>query len=222
MRSLVSILVSFCLSLSLLSAQDHGYLFPEFVSGHLEFYDGSRANVRINFDALEQKVLYYDGETLMEMTNLPRLKILQADGRIFVVKEGLLCEVFNREGGPVLVNWRFRKVNKGSKGALGLATQGKVEAMRISPYDLTAVDGSSEEQLQGTYLAEIWQKENANIYFISMGGKSCKVRSARDLYRAFPDQADALKSYVRTHGLTMVKTEDAFQIIDHLRSLIGE
>ena len=222
MRPFVSILLSLFLGSAVLSAQDYGYLFPKFADGHLEFYDGSRADVRVNFDALGQKVMYYSGETLMEMTNLPRLKILQANDRVFVVKEGLLCEVFNNDGGPILVNWRFRKVNKGSKGAMGLATQGKVEAMRISPYDFTAVDGSSEEQLQGTYLAEIWQKENANIYFVSVDGKSYKVRSARDLYRAFPDQADALKSYVRSHGLTMVKTEDAFRIIDHLRSLIGE
>jgi hypothetical protein len=176
----------------------------------------------MNFDALGQKVLYYDGETLMEMTNLPMLKILEAEDRIFIVKDGLLCEVYDRPGGPVLVNWRFRKVNKGSKGALGLATQGKVEAMRISPYDFSAVDANVADLVQGTYLAEIWQKENANIYYIIAGDQQYKIRSTRDLYKAFPAQAKQIKEYVITHNLNLVRAEDAFKIIDYLRSLLAE
>ena len=194
------------------------YLFPEFVVGHLVFHDQSQADVKLNFDALGQKIVYYDGDNLMEMTNLPMLKVLEAADRVFVVKDGLLCEVFDRPGGPVLVNWRFREVNRGSKGALGLPTQGKVEAMRISPYDFTAVDASSPEAVQGTYLADVWKKENANIYFISVGGKSFRIRSQRDLYKKFPSQTAQLKEFIGEHHLSFYKLDDALQILDQLMS----
>lgn len=201
------------------AAQQRYYLFPGFVTGHIEFYDHSHADVLLNFDALDQKILYLEGDNLMEMTNLPMVKVLQADDRVFVVKEGLLCEVLDRESGPVLVNWRFRKVNRGSKGAMGLPTQGKVEAMRISPYDLNAVDATNADLIQGTYLADVWKQENANIYFIGIGGNTCKLRSERDLYKKFPTQAPQLKQYVKEHHLSFYKLEDVLQMLDQLKVL---
>ena len=201
------------------SARQPVYLFPEFVVGHLVFHDQSQADVKLNFDALGQKIVYYDGDNLMEMTNLPMLKVLEAADRVFVVKDGLLCEVFDRPGGPVLVNWRFREVNRGSKGALGLPTQGKVEAMRISPYDFTAVDASNEDPVQGTYLADVWKRDNANFYFISVGGTQYTLRSERDLYKKFPAQAPQLKEFIREHHLSFYRLEDVLQILDELYRL---
>lgn len=204
------------------AARQPVYLFPEFVVGHIEFHDRSHADVKLNFDALGQKILYYDGETLMEMTNLPMVKILEAADRVFVVKEGLLCEVFDRPGGPVLVNWRFRQVNKGSKGAMGIPTQGKVEAMRISPYDFTAVDATNPDLIQGTYLADVWGKENANIYFISIGGKTYRLRSERDLLKKFPVQASQMKAFIKEHHLSFYKLEDVLKMLDQLHALTDQ
>lgn len=84
------------------SARQPVYLFPEFVVGHLVFHDQSQADVKLNFDALGQKIVYYDGDNLMEMTNLPMLKVLEAADRVFVVKDGLLCEVFD-----LSIAWRM-------------------------------------------------------------------------------------------------------------------
>ncbi len=217
------ICLSFLLTLNVVAnAQQRYFLFPDFVKGRIEFYDHSHAVVLLNFDALEQKVLYRDGDNLMEMTNLPMVKIMQVDDRAFVVKEGLLCEVLDRPGGPVLVNWRFRQVNKGSKGAMGIPTQGKVEAMRISPYDFTAVDASNPDLVQGTYLADVWGKENANIYFISVGGKTYRLRSERDLLKKFPAQAPQMKAFIKAHHLSFYKLEDVLKMLDQLHALTDQ
>lgn len=226
MKRLSIILTLLCLSLPALLAQPgkRYYLFPEFSVGQIEFFNGSKVKVKMNFDTVGQKVYYYDGETLMEMTNLPAVKTLQLNDRVFVVKQGLLCEVFDTGSGPVLVNWKFKNINKGSKGALGVATQGKVEVLSSFDFGHTTYSPSNPGKLEGkdSHALEIWEQKNDNTYFISVGETLYRVKLLRDLYEAFPDQAGRIKAFAKENHLTMAKVEDAFKVFDYLQSLYAE
>lgn len=179
------------------------FLFPDFEEGHIHFINRSVADVRLNFDALGQTVYYYDGNTLMELTNLNMVSRLEADDRTFVVHDERLCEVIEREKGRVLVNWKFKNVNTGSVGALGTTTQSKVEALH-----------SRSEHSQ-----EMWQKKNDNTYYFTVGDREFCVKRLKDLYKAFPAQAAALKAFAKENELTMTNAEDAFRMFDYLWSL---
>lgn len=190
-----------------LRAQQRIFLFPEFVDGQIVFINQSRADVRLNIDTFNQVILFYDGETLMELTNPEMIRVLKAGERSFVMKEGLLCEVIGRDSGPVFVNWKLKKVNVGSKGALGATTQAKVEVVNARANDVQ----------------EIWVQKNENTYFFSVGDKECRnIRRLKDLYKAFPERAGQLKEYARKNKLTMTSADDAFRMIDYLRSLYAE
>ena len=143
----------------------------------------------------------------MELTNPEMIRVLKAGERSFVMKEGLLCEVIGRDSGPVFVNWKLKKVNVGSKGALGATTQAKVEVVNARANDVQ----------------EIWVQKNENTYFFSVGDKECRnIRRLKDLYKAFPERAGQLKEYARKNKLTMTSADDAFRMIDYLRSLYAE
>lgn len=180
------------------------FLFPDFEEGHIQFINRSVADVRLNFDALSQTVYYYDGETLMELTNLNMVSRIEADGRTFVVHDDRLCEAIEREKGRVLVNWKFKNVNTGSVGALGATTQSKVEALH-----------SRSEHSQ-----EMWQKKNDNTYYFSVGDREYCVKRLKDLYKAFPAQAAALKAFAKENELTMTNADDAFRMFDYLWSIL--
>ena len=180
------------------------FLFPDFEEGHIQFINRSVADVRLNFDALGQTVYYYDGNTLMELTNLNMVSRLEADGRTFVVHDDRLCEAIEREKGRVLVNWKFKNVNTGSVGALGATTQSKVEALH-----------SRSEHSQ-----EMWQKKNDNTYYFSVGDREYCVKRLKDLYKAFPAQAAALKAFAKENELTMTNADDAFRMFDYLWSIL--
>ena len=220
MRRFITVIALSVLWVQLSMAQDQYYLFPSFQKGHFVFNDNTEAEAMVNFDANRQKILYLDGETLMEMNGISRIKALRVEDRAFVVKDGRLHEVFDLESGPVLVNWRFRRINKGSKGAMGIPTQGKVEALRIYPFDLNSVDAGVDSPVQGTYLVEIWEKENDNIYCFAVGDEECKIRSIKDIRRLFPTVSDDIKSFVKSERLTMARIEDTFRIIEHIRSVV--
>ena len=183
------------LALTALSAgaQQRLYLFPEFKSGEISFKGFSRPErVAMNIDALGQKIYYLQGETLMELTNAAMIDSIKVSGSTFVMKEGLLCERMAWQNDTVYVNWKLKKVNKGSKGALGAVTQAKVEVLHsyeftpatpfpVSDWHLYSEDGDGSG-------VEVWQRKNDNTYFFYADGAEYKAKRLKDLYTAFPSR----------------------------------
>ena len=195
------------LSLPILAqAQGHFFLFPDFVEGHIRFVNRSEEVVRMNFDALNQKVFYYEGETLMELTRPELISRVEVGERTFTVRDGFFCEIIDREGGKVLVNWKFKQVNVGSKGALGATTQAKVEVLNARSDDVQ----------------EIWKQKSDNTYFFMAGGQEHRIRRLKELYRAFPAQSKQLKAFAKANKLTMTNADDAFRLLDYLWSILPE
>ena len=206
MKRFLAALSLFLLILPSLQAQKRSYLFPSFVEAHISFINRSEADVPLNFDALNQTLYYYDGDTLMELVNPELIREVLADGRRFVMRDGKFCEVIRRESGNVLVNGKFKHVNVGSKGALGATTQAKVEVLNARSDDVD----------------EIWTWKNENTYFFRVGEQYYSARRLKDLYKAFPAQASGLKAYARENKLMMTNAEEAFLLIDRLRALAAE
>lgn len=197
-------------------AQQDAYLFPDFVRGHLVFANQSTADADLNFDTIHQTLYYISGNDVMELTNLPDLRTLTVGPREFVMHDGLLCEILDNHGKKILVNWRFRNVNKGSKGAMGATTQNRVDVLWTAGSQATATDRTGEHAL------DIWQIRCENTYFITVGDKYYRVKKLKDLYKAFPDVAPQLKAYSKENRLLMTSAEDSFKIFDKLFELKGE
>jgi len=200
------------------------YLFSDFVDGNVRFIGTTKVeSLRLNFDMLSQKLLYQDGETLMEIANMPMVQNVVVGDRTFLMKEGLLCEIKNIDDMQVLVNWKVKKVNIGSKGALGATTQAKVEVLRSYEFDTayTITDFRTPTE-QGVHSLEVWRQKNENTYFINIGGEERKIRYLKDLYKAYPNQAVQLKQFAKENKLTMQSAEDAFRMFGYLKSLIGD
>lgn len=206
MKRLLAVIFLLLTTLPALQAQKRFYLFPSFQEAHISFINRSEADVPLNFDALGQTIYYYDGDTLMELVNPELIREVLVDGRRFVMREGKFCEAVRRESGNVLVNWKFKHVNVGSKGALGATTQAKVEVLNARSDDVD----------------EIWTLKNENTYFFRVGERECSARRLKDLYKAFPAQSARLKAYARENKLMMTNAEEAFLLIDRLRALAAE
>lgn len=206
------------------SAQQRLYLFKEFQPSSILMMGYNRPEtVTMNIDALGQKIYYVQGENLMKLTNQGLIDTLKIGGRTFVTKEGLLCEKLSWDDDVVYVNWKFKKVNTGSRGALGATTQAKVEVLHsyeftpatpfpVTDWHLYTNDGDGSS-------VEIWERKNDNTYFFTIEGTEYKVKRLKDLYKAFPDKAPALKELVKKNKYTMENAQHAFQILAYLRSL---
>lgn len=226
MKRLPLLLAALLFSLAALAqSQNQFYLFPGFVKAHMVFRGNASADAAINFDALHQTIYYMDGNVRMEMTNMQDLLALNLPDRSFVMHDGLLCEVMEDESGhQVLVNWKFKNVNKGSKGALGATTQAHVEVLHsyeftpATPFPVTDWHLYSDDE-ETPPSVEIWQKKNDNTYFVQVDGQTYRIKRLKDLYKAFPDHSRELKAYAKEKKLTMQSAEDAFKMFDRLYEL---
>ena len=198
------------------SAQQESYLFPDFVRGHMVFANGSSADADVDFDTIRQTLYYIRGNDVMELTNLQDLRTLTIGERTFVMHDGLLCEVYDLQGNKVLVNWKFRNVNKGSKGAMGATTQNRVDVLWTAGSHATADDRTGEHSL------DIWSIRCENTYFLTVDGQDYKAKKLKDLYKAFPDVAPQLKAFAKENHLLMTSAEDSFKIFRKLFELKGE
>ena len=203
-------------------AQREVFLFPDFQKAHIVFYNNATSDVELNIDTYNQVIYYIQGEQLMQMTNMQSIGNLTVGDRRFVIHDGLLCEAVDVNGRPVLVNWKFKNVNKGSKGALGATTQNKVEVLWTNLEAGTVVPGEGRAAQQGDYVLEVWQMKSDNTYFISVDGRDYRVKKLKDLYKAFPDVAPQLKAFAKENHLLMTSAEDSFKIFRKLFELKGE
>lgn len=223
MKRLFSVLVLSVLLAIPAAAQQPLYLFPEFTNGSISFRGFDRSEkLPMNIDAVGQRILYYKGGQLMELTNTNMMESLVLGGRTFVMKEGMLCERLAWEADTVYVNWKLKKVNTGSVGALGAATQNKVDVLWTNLDAGTPVDGEGRYYQMGEHVTEIWERKADNTYFFSVDGQEYKVRRLKDLYKAFPDQAPALKAYAKEKKYTMENAQDALRVIGKLKELVKE
>ena len=225
MRRLFAIVLLTALTGLSALAQQRYYLFSEFKPGEISFKGFSRPErVLMNIDAMGQRIFYFQGETLMELTNAAMIDTLKVNGLKFVVKDGLLCEQMAWQNDTVYVNWKFKRVNKGSKGALGFTTQAKVEVLHsfeftpATPFPVTDWHLYSEDGDGGS--VEVWQRKNDNTYFFFADGKEYKAKRLKDLYAAFPQQTPALKAYVKEKKYTMENAQQALTVIAYLKSLL--
>lgn len=222
MKRIFSLIIGFlalCLSSS---AQQRALLFPDFVDGNVRFIGNTRVEkLKLNFDMIAQKVLYLDGETLMEITNMPMIQNIVTEDRSFIMRQGMLCEIKGNDDFQVLVNWKVKKVNVGSKGALGATTQAKVEVLRSYEFDTAyTITDFRKPTEQDIHSLEVWRQKNENTYFVSIGGDEHKIQYLKDLYKEYPAQAKKLKAYAKENKLTMVNAEDAFKMFEYLFNLI--
>ena len=225
MRNILSTIFAIsALSLFSLSGQQRMMLFPDFVEGNVRFIGNTRIEkLKLNFDMISQKVLYLDGETLMEIANMPMLQSIVTEDRKFMMRQGMLCEVKGNDDFQVLVNWKVKKVNVGSKGALGATTQAKVEVLRSYEFDTAyTITDFRKPTEQDAHSLEVWKQKNENTYFITIGGEEHKIQYLKDLYKAYPAHAKELKAYAKANKLTMVNAEDAFKMFEYLYTLVKQ
>lgn len=214
------ILLAAFTGLSLL-AQQPIYLFPEFMPGSISFRGFDRSEkVLMNIDAAGQRVLYVKGDTVMELTNAATMESLLINGKTFVMKSGLLCERLAFQADTVFINWKFKKVNTGSVGALGAATQNKVDVLWTNLEAGTPTEGVGRYYQMGAHATEIWERKSDNTYFFTAGGKEYKAKRLKDLYKAFPEQAPQLKAYVKEKKFTMENAQQALAVISYLKGLL--
>ena len=202
------------------------YFFDGFAKGHVVYKNGAKYNVKLNYDANNQVMLFMQGDVMMEMTNPQQIDTVFVAGRKLVYHDNRFCEVEHlSQGRQVLIGWLIKDVYGGRTGAFGLPTQAQVIKLRavdlIGPEFGHNTNAGMEPAQYDARSAdmEVWRQKNDNTYYFVKDGVEYGVRSINDIYKKFPNQKAQIKAYVKENKLDMMHTDKALRIIDYLMNI---
>lgn len=212
-REVILIVLVLAMAVTDLNAQGYIFLFKDFTPATFHMKDRSFAKSKINVDTKGQKIYYIQDENIMELTNLHKIDTIAVGPRRFVMKDGMICEYLKNEAGGIYINWKLRDSYVGKEGAMGLTTQGKIDVMQIpgldSKYSINNM-GKYEDE------TDVWTIHNENNYIFKYNGREYRFRRLAELYKAFPEKAEGIKSFVRENNITLKSTAEAVRVIYYI------
>ncbi len=182
-------------------------LYPEFKKATVYLHNNTRIIAQMNYDFAEDKMFYKNGDTVMELSlDNPVDSIVWAGEHSFVLMNGRFCEKIKLSGKPVLVQWKLKKVNIGKSGALGSTTQtGNIIEMNLSGMGMYGAGATGS--------VENFKYTNNNVYYVPTPAGTKRIASSKNLYKAFPEKAEAAKIFAKNRGLELSKHEDFMELI---------
>lgn len=171
----------------------------------------------MNYDAASRKMYYMDGERMMVLDGIENVDSVHIGTRKFLRADNHFLEVICLAGGKVCVDWDMKNVIVGKRGAYGQRTEGSVQSVRL--YDFQEAGGMSVGYTpydpQEAGVNDIYRLQNNNVYYLEINGKVTKVRTLKQLLKAFPGMEKKIRDYMSQQNFDMKIAEDALKIIDY-------
>ncbi len=219
MKKLLFILLAVLLPLGAVAQNQSVYMFERFVTVKILFKNKVENKVSANYDAGRKRLMFGHGDVMLEATNIANIDTVYFGERRFIPGGRCLYEVIKVPHGSVKIDWWLKNVMIGSKGALGSVTQGSVHQLQMSNLGLNSTEMYTPYENSRTNSNEIYRQRNANVYYVTVGGKEYKLKELPNLYKQFPDKADKLKAYAKENKLDLRTADNALKMLDYLLSL---
>ena len=184
-----------------------------------------------NYDVANRKVMFMQGEQLMELLAPETIDTLYMGGSRWIYKNKQFCEVIDREdGNRLLVGWHITKVHEGYVGALGSISQAPSRKVQLSDqFGMGTIAGISGGMYNGSFGVnqndgngrnfDVWRTKNQSTYYFSKNGREFCVKGMKSVLKAFPTKKNEIKQYVRDNDINTLTAEGMLQVIDYLISL---
>jgi len=191
------------------------YIFPEFTEGYIFLKGGPINKGALNFNALTEEVVFMSkGKVLAIGENeIARVDSVLIAGRKFVVFNNKFAELLFEKGGspnrPAAGGFRLFAEHKcsvippGKPGPYGTTSQ------TSSTVTLSSIIGGGT--VYNLSLPDGYKTKPYTYYWIEKDGNAQKFSTIKQIQKAYPAKADAIKSYLKSHK---VKIEDYDSVRD--------
>ena len=207
------------------------YFFADFQKTTILYKNGAKNVTNANYDVANRKVMFMQGEQLMELLAPETIDTLYMGGSRWIYKDKQFCEVLDREdGNRLLVGWHITKVHEGYEGALGSISQAPSRKVQLSDqFGMGTIAGISGGMYNGSFGVnqndgngrnfDVWRTKNQSTYYFTKDGREYGVKGMKSVRKAFPTKKNEIKQYVRDNDINTLTAEGMLQVIDYLISL---
>jgi len=230
MRNLLTIiLIAICTTI--MAQEKRIYYYSNFVKTVILYKNGAKNVTNANYDIANRKLMFMQGEQLMELLAPESIDTLYMGGSRWIYKDKQFCEVIDREdGNRIFVGWHTTKVHEGYEGALGSISQTPSRKVQLGDqFGMGTIAGISGGMYNGTFGTnqydgngrnlDVWKIRNQSTYYFTKNGKEYALKGLKSIYKAFPEHKEQIKQFVKTNKLEMTNAENALRIIDYILTL---
>ena len=205
--SLVFVIL-FCLDTS--AQLPNGYHFNDFTLGRVILKNKQFARGKFNYDFVNHQMHFLNGSTDMIVENLEDIDTIIVDKTRFIPYGGRFVEVLRGKQGVILIEKEINIRERGKVGAMGIATQGSVQAIDVNSR-FQRVNGENNTDLT------IYKHEIDNIYYIAIKGSWKPFRNQATFLKLFPKkQHDRIKEQVKQLAVDFKNSGDILRLLDQI------
>ena len=214
MKRLLPLILFFWVALTVSAQNEPLFIFEQFVNAKIHFKNRSVTVAPMNYDAVNDKMFYKDKGNLMELTNAAIIdSIVWAGKRSFIPHTGGFMEQVKMGNGTVFIHWHIKNVNVGSRGALGMVTQAKVESISVCAMGVfSATDATSQS-------ADVYQQKNANEYYLPIEGKLKKITTKKHVLKLYPQHKAAIEEFMDKNKIQMTEPLSVLELLNFCMGL---
>ena len=190
-----------------ISAQELSrYYFNDFTLGRVILKNKQFARGKFNYDFVNHQMHFLNGSTDMIVENLEDIDTIIVDKMRFIPYDGRFVEVLRGKQGVILIEKEVNIRERGKVGAMGIATQGSVQAIDVNSR-FQRVNGENNTDLT------IYKHEIDNIYYIAIKGSWKPFRNQATFLKLFPKkQHDRIKEQVKQLAVDFKNSGDIIEI----------
>ena len=189
----------------IIKAQNAIRLFPDFQEGTILMRNKAIIKSQVNYDTTHDKLLYKEGNTVMELTNLSDIDTIYIKQHKFIVSGLGFCEVKTLQKGMLFIKWHHKAVNIGKKGAYGQATQNYVQNINTSTFNNSGIINYES--------SDIYEMNNYNQYSISLPNSKIKrFHDKKSFFKLFPEHAMDIKNFINENHIDFQHIEDIIKL----------
>lgn len=187
--------------------QSTGYFFKDFTSGKVLLRNQQFAKGKFNYDCINKKMHFLNGATDMVVENLDDIDTIVIDKHQFIPFEGHFLEVMTEQQATLFIDWKINLKSVGKKGAMGIITQGSVQAIDVNAH-YQRVNGEQDLDLS------VYRMATENTYYIYTDGKWKKFRNAKTLLSLFPkEKQQELNEFIEKEKVDFEKPEEILNVL---------
>ena len=184
-------------------------LFSEYQHGTVFLRNNQRVNVKLNYDATNQQMMYQQDGKKMILTNLESVSYVRIGTRKFQPLKESFCEIVPIGKKVLLVDWLIENVHLGYKGAYGQTSQARSHSVQLySMGDYSHVVANTVSDMN------VYKQKNRNVYYFYEKNKQKKFKDKKSLLKLFPHAQKQITLWIDELNTDFSKTEDIFILME--------
>ena len=192
-----------------LAAQEStGYYFEEFTPGKVILKNHQFAKGKFNYDCVNRQMHFLNGNTDMIVENLADIDTVSIDTHRFIPYENHFLEVFRSEKSTLFVDWKLEVKETGKKGAMGITTQGSVQAIDVNTR-FQRVNGDQNLDLS------VYKMDTKHTFYVLVKNKMKSFRNEKTFLGLFSkNKQQEIKGFIDAEKINMENPNDLLKVLD--------